>query len=183
MNWYKVSQNETSETSETYDTPDTPSFEDDIREINELVENDEEVNVNDIPDENKGGDCYEASGKYIMDNDFTNDNEKLILVHGEVTGQQALNGIRFGHAWVEKEVDEPMINTHPNMQLSEQQIKDFRTIVIDKSQGRNIEMPKVMYYSIGNINPENTIRYTPEEVRRKIAEHGDWGPWDLNTKL
>ena len=41
------------------------------------------------------GDCYQAAGRLIM----SKMNGKL--VHGMVNGQGSLDGIRFGHAWVE----------------------------------------------------------------------------------
>jgi len=123
------------------------------------------------------GDCYEAAGKYIMD--MCNDSGcHSTLVHGEVAGQGPLAGVRYGHAWVE----------------------DGNT-VIDKSNGRDLEMPKAIYYAIGQIaspdmskwgtpegmqDPElfsggNLHKYTWEEAREKILEYGHWGPWDLKT--
>ena len=44
------------------------------------------------------GDCYQAGGRLIMN--FFGDKEHK-LVHGMVNGQGALEGIRFGHCWVE----------------------------------------------------------------------------------
>ena len=124
-----------------------------------------------------GGDCYEAAGKYIM-NECMADDCDLILVHGEVAGQGNLAGIRYGHAWVE----------------------DGNT-VIDKSNGRNLHMPVPFYYSLGQIaSPDMSKWGTPEgmwdpdlftggnlhkylwpEARQKILDSGHWGPWDLET--
>ena len=136
-----------------------------------------ELQETSVPAGHSGGDCYEAAGRYMMDEcDVKGGCEGLVLVHGEVGGQGALDGVRFGHAWVEK-----------------------GGTVIDKSNGRNITMPKVMYYAIGqvqNIDPEkwgkpefghdvftdgNLHKYTWEEARAKILETGVWGPWDLVT--
>ena len=125
-----------------------------------------------------GGDCYEAAGKYMMGKCMTGDCN-LVLVHGEVSGQGDLTGVRYGHAWVE----------------------DGGT-VIDKSNGRNLTLPKVFYYSLGQIaspdmskwgTPEgmndpdlftggNLHKYSWEEARAKILDSGHWGPWDLVTK-
>ena len=122
------------------------------------------------------GDCYEAAGKYMMEQCQTRDCN-LTLVHGEVAGQGPLEGIRYGHAWVE----------------------DGGT-VIDKSNGRDVRLPKTIYYSIGNIaapdmskwgKPEfgqdiftggNLHKYSWEETRAKILDSGNWGPWDLVTE-
>ena len=72
--------------------------------------------------------------------------------------------------------------------------------MIDRSNGRSIQLPKVVYYSLGQIasadmskwgKPEfdqdvfsggNFHKYTWEEARKKIVNSGHWGPWDLVTK-
>jgi hypothetical protein len=109
------------------------------------------------------GDCYEAAGNYMMrfrfgDAKQKGRGEKLILVHGEVTGQGPLEGVKFGHAWVE----------------------DGNT-VIDKSNGRNLRMAKKAYYALGRIGT-NIHKYTQKQFARKAVETGIWGPWDLETE-
>tara|TARA_Y100000034_G_scaffold119774_1_gene161892 strand:+ start:1482 stop:1916 length:435 start_codon:yes stop_codon:yes gene_type:complete len=128
------------------------------------------------PSSNKGGDCFEAAGKYMMEK-CQIEGCDIVLVHGEVAGQGPLRGIRYGHAWVE----------------------DSGT-VIDRSNGRNLQLPKTIYYSLGQIasadmskwgKPEfgqdvfsggNLHKYTWEEARKKILDSGHWGPWDLVTE-
>ena len=128
------------------------------------------------PRSNTGGDCYEAAGKYMVENCMVADCN-LVLVHGEVAGQGPLEGVTYGHAWVE----------------------DGGT-VIDKSNGRDIQMSKVLYYTLGNIagidmskwgQPEagmdvftggNLHKYTWEDAREKILNYEHWGPWDLETE-
>jgi len=109
---------------------------------------------------NSGGDCYEAAGQYMMNECMLgNDNCGLILVHGEVAGQGQLEGITYGHAWV----------------------LDGST-VIDKSNGRNIQMPQIFYYTVGRIsNIGNVHQYSWKAARTKILDYGHWGPWDLET--
>ena len=75
----------------------------------------------------------------------------------EVTGQGSLEGIKYGHCWVE----------------------DGNT-VIDKSNGRNLKMPRAFYYALGRIG-DNVHVYKPEEFSKKINQYGHWGPWDLRT--
>ena len=118
------------------------------------------------------GDCYEAAAKYMMDEcNFGADDCDLALVHGEVSGQGPLEGVRYGHAWVE----------------------DGDT-VIDKSNGKDLRMPKAIYYALGQINREtfgadgydpvggqNVHRYTWPEMRKKLLDYEHWGPWDLET--
>jgi len=125
-----------------------------------------------IPKKNKGGNCYEVAAKYVLDSvfkgkqnkDIENDKspienkENIFLVHGEVTGQKDISGIKYGHAWVEE-----------------------GDMVLDMSNNRNIHLPKAVYYALGNIT--KTIRHSPEETRNKILEYGHWGPWELQTEL
>jgi hypothetical protein len=105
------------------------------------------------------GDCFEAAGRYMMEHAiFPGGKPHLVLVHGEVTGQGPIEGLKYGHAWIE----------------------DGGT-VIDVSMGRNIRMPKREYYSIGRIG-KNVHRYTAEQFRKKVLKHEHWGPWDLKTE-
>jgi hypothetical protein len=105
------------------------------------------------------GDCYEANGRYFMDKSLYGGDGNLRLVHGEVTGQGPLEGVNYGHAWVE----------------------DGNT-VIDMSNGRAVRMPKAAYYALGNIEAnDNMHKYTASEFRRNVLKHEHWGPWDLRT--
>ena len=84
----------------------------------------------------------------------------LSLVHGEVAGQGPLEGVTFGHAWV----------------------LDGDT-VIDPSNGRDIRMPKTIYYALGAIDRiDNLHVYTPEQARERMLRYGHFGPWDLKTR-
>lgn len=110
-----------------------------------------------IPKKNRGGDCSYAAGRYISNSAFgKKDGENYILVHGLVNGQGILSGIKFVHAWVEN-----------------------GDMVIDKSNGRDINVPKVLYYALGNINPQETVRYTWKDVAEKMSTTGTYGPWDI----
>ena len=102
------------------------------------------------------GDCYEANGSLFVDETLFG-GENWLLVHGEVTGQGSLEGIKYGHCWIEN-----------------------GGTVIDQSNGNNIKMSKKAYYALGNIG-DNVIKYKPEQVRKKILQTENWGPWDLHT--
>jgi len=102
------------------------------------------------------GDCYEANGRFFIDETLFG-GASWILVHGEVTGQGPLEGINYGHCWIESGGS-----------------------VIDHSNGNNIKMSKKDYYSLGQIG-DNVIKYKPEQVRKKILQTEHWGPWDLHT--
>lgn len=106
-----------------------------------------------------GGDCYQAAGRYMMDKCMLGSCD-LVLVHGEVAGQGPMEGVTFGHAWI---LD--------------------RGMVIDRSNGRNVQMPQPVYYAVGHINDiGNTHEYSWEEARQYILEYEHWGPWDLATE-
>jgi hypothetical protein len=109
------------------------------------------------------GDCYEAAFKFIMDecNLEPKNEERYILVHAEVMGQGPLRGTTFGHAFVVKDNE----------------------LVIDRSNGRNLELPAFLYYAIGQINNiGNEHKYTWSQARDKAMEIGTYGPWDLITE-
>jgi len=102
-----------------------------------------------------GGDCYQANGREFLNNSSKYD----FIVHGEVAGQGALSDITFGHAWLLKG------NT-----------------VYDFSNGREIKVPKQLYYALGNIDKiNNMFKYTFKEFQEKLLEFEHWGPWDLKT--
>lgn len=110
-----------------------------------------------IPKTAMGGDCYAAAGHYLMDNQYKN--PKLLLVHGEATGQGPIAGIKHGHAWIEDGEN-----------------------VIEVSMGRHFVLPKELYYAVGNIDESKVFKYTPEAMRRKVLAAKHWGPWDLNVE-
>lgn len=107
-----------------------------------------------IPKSCQHGDCYCAAGRYIMDNG--RDSPSIILVHGEVTGQGKIQGIKYGHAWIEEGDN-----------------------CIDLSRGRNLVIPKVVYYALGRIEESKVHKYNYEQFQKKVLETGHWGPWDL----
>jgi hypothetical protein len=111
------------------------------------------------------GDCYEAAGRYMINNGLADPNSFLRVVHGEVAGQGPMKGKTFGHAWVEvhdPDNDEPM--------------------VIDPSNGRDLHMPMSQYYNMGKINELNNYHsYTPQDAAKKMTELQHFGPWDLTV--
>lgn len=109
----------------------------------------EAVDIDDIPEENKNGNCF-----VVALNKFMEKPNKYILVHGVVTGQGAIEGLQYCHAWVEDG------NTVIDMTLPEA-LQQF---------------PKDVYYAIGHI--DITRKYDVNEVMNKLDEFGTYGPWD-----
>tara|TARA_R100001530_G_scaffold10856_1_gene10648 strand:- start:8 stop:478 length:471 start_codon:yes stop_codon:yes gene_type:complete len=135
------------------------------------------------------GDCYEISAKLMLDLSAKGeDMSNYRLVHGEVTGQRQLKGMKIGHAWVEKKETFDLSEFDPNAhQIVVETVLDF-------SNGKDSNIPKGLYYAVGKIysdeydeeNPfirkSNTHIYTLEEMKKKIKEFGHWGCWDLVTE-
>ena len=82
--------------------------------------------------------------------------KKWKLCHG--VGILQTDGKPFGHAWVE-----------------------YGNKCIDKSNGKSIELPKKLYYALGNIpvKGHKIYKYSPEQAGLKMVRNKHWGPWDL----
>ena len=107
-----------------------------------------DIDLSDIPEENKHGDCFVVSL-----NKFMTDPKRYTLVHGIVTGQGAISGLQYCHAWVE----------------------DGDT-VIDMTLPESMrEFPKVAYYAVGNI--KTTKRYDYRQVLENVCKYETYGPW------
>ena len=107
-------------------------------------------NLDAIPDANKNGDCYQLSYDY-----FNRTSSSAKLVHGLVTGQGALEGIRYNHSWVEEG------NKVIDMTLPKQFQKSLSIS---------------MYYQIGKI--KTVYKYNRKDVIDKSLEYGTYGPWN-----
>ena len=98
------------------------------------------------------GDCYQAAGRLIMK--YISNGK---LVHGMVNGQGRLNGIRFGHAWVE-----------------------VGSKVLDHSNGQKRSLPKKVYYALGRIKPSECKYYKYQDAAKFMVSKGHWGPWEMS---
>ena len=98
------------------------------------------------------GDCYQAAGRLIMG--YIG---KGKLVHGMVNGQGSLDGIRFGHAWVE-----------------------VGSKVLDHSNGKKKTIPKKLYYAMGRIKPSECKYYKYKDAAKFMVSKGHWGPWEMS---
>ena len=112
------------------------------------------------------GDCYEMACQFAMENIFTPKKIDYVgtpyLVQAEVQGQGAISHIRYGHAWIEDDEN-----------------------VYDFSNGRELIIPKDLYYIIGDVetdNPKKYQKYTFEQARRKMLDTKHYGSWDLDVE-
>lgn len=102
----------------------------------------------------QGGDCYVAAYKFFNSN-HTDGHGEMFLVHGLVSGQGKLEGIKYNHAWVEDD-----------------------HIVYDYSNNRNIQLPKSLYYRIGEIQKGEVYKYNFDEVNKNSLKYKTYGPWE-----
>lgn len=111
------------------------------------------------------GDCYQAAGDFAIGKFFAPQIDfkgKPYIVHAEVSGQGEIEGLRYGHAWVEDDI-----------------------FVYDYSNNREIVFPKDLYYMIGQVNtedPKKYQKYTFEQARKKMLDTGNYGSWDIETE-
>jgi hypothetical protein len=109
-----------------------------------------------------GGDCYLVAGQLALEikNKKIDYKGTPYLVHAEVK-HSAIEGVRFGHAFIEDDEN-----------------------VYDFSNNREIILPKQLYYYFGDINPRDKKKYrkyTFEEAREKMLSTGNYGCWDIEV--
>jgi hypothetical protein len=134
----------------------------------EVVDNNYETIKSNLKLEQGGeveGDCYRAAADFCMGKWFAPEQIEFVgtpyLVHAEVKGQGMIEGIRYGHAWIEDDVN-----------------------VYDFSNNREVILPKELYYILGDVNttdPKKYQKYTFEEARAKMLETKHYGSWDIET--
>ena len=117
----------------------------------------EEDEFADVPDENKGGDCYGCAGRHLWAN------PEHTLVHAMVTGQGPIEGIRYGHAFT------TFTDPETGIEMVYDAVKD-------------LTLPAALYYHLGQINPDEMTKYTLDEMNEMIQSSGHWGPWEEKTE-
>lgn len=139
------------------------------------------------------GDCYDSAAKTLSS--FVERNPEKIddfkLVHGIPlgTGGEA-EGLRYYHAWVEETVRmtdeqiEKMVEQWPEnrREAIKKQMKPMlenMVLVHDYSNGRKVDIPRDIYYKIGNIEESSNRRYSYKEMLDKQASTGHYGPYEL----
>lgn len=142
------------------------------------------------------GDCFSSAietAEKLRKSLPENQRDSIRIVHGIPlgTGGEA-EGIRFNHAWVEtddvndtmQQIMESIKNIPADARASYMGIAEsmreagMLTTIHDNSNGRQITMPLNLYYSAGNIDPEDLRKYTLEEAQEMMERHGHYGPWE-----
>ena len=106
----------------------------------------------DVPEQNRNGDCFQTAWRTF----YQNISSKPVLVHGIITGQGPIEGIKYNHAWVE-----------------------IGDVVIDKTIPMFAKgFPKDAYYRLAQADEDKIFRYTAKEVAQKAQQFGTYGPWE-----
>ena len=122
----------------------------------------------------KLGDCYEATANALLMPSFAGGldlPENAVLVHGRPT-LTVEPFTEFGHAWIEYSRELPLPPT-PGMPAT---ITSWTCL--DVANGGHREIPRVMYYRVGNVDEAKCLRYTRDEARAFLLSHGHYGPWE-----
>ena len=108
------------------------------------------------------GDCFSKAGRAMINMTETQELYGMQMVHAYVYGQGKLEGRRFPHAWTEQ-----------------------GDMVLDNSNGNNIEMHKALYYKLGGVDekPGAYATYNKEDTMKKLLSTQKYGPWDLDDTL
>jgi DNA polymerase III epsilon subunit-like protein len=103
------------------------------------------------------GDCFSTAVEQAAILAKKYDDVKIVHGYPLGTGGEAL-GLRFPHAWVE---------------FTENGVEWVR----DYSNGNRVEFPKILYYSIGNIEEKDANKYSRDEAQKMMIERQHYGPW------
>lgn len=148
-----------------FDAIDKPA--DDFNDLPEVFSTDDAV-----------GDCYSTAVRVAAA--LEDDGKRNVrVVHGTVLYQgddpRVPEGSHITHAWVEyDEVVTVPDNAPPELRRAWHDTAI--PIVVDRSNGNNVEVPRQVYYGIGQV--ENPAKYTVEQAHIQMLSSGHYGPWD-----
>jgi hypothetical protein len=108
------------------------------------------------------GDCYEVAARIMLNSAGVEqiDEVEYTLCHGTVSGQGPVEGVRFGHAWVEW-----------------RHVPSSITLVLEYSNGNKVVMPVAQYYALGSIDPIEVHRYDCDEALHMLLKFRHYGSW------
>ena len=103
----------------------------------------------------KLGDCFKVAFHNLREHGYR-------LVHAIVTGQGKIAGIQYSHAFNITEVE-----IAPGIKID---------MVVDKSNGLDVQLPVGAYFRLGNITLYR--EYSQTQAYEKVVDTGTYGPWD-----
>jgi hypothetical protein len=110
------------------------------------------------------GNCSDAAVTLLMNAEELGLRNARV-VQATVMGRGKLEGVRFGHSWLE--ADAQTLET-PQGPVA------FRN-AYDWSSGNSVVMPDALYRHLGQVQDEH--EYTDEEAIREMVKLGHYGPW------
>ena len=128
------------------------------------------------------GNCYEAALVFAAYSVPDDERDRYRVVHGFPIGQGPIEGLKHGHAWVERTDDMPNLSSVPAEMAAHftemyERNPELLITVIDKSNGKDLEMSRTVYYGFGNIDRSECTYYKVDEAMRLAVRYGHWGPW------
>lgn len=121
--------------------------------------------------EERGGDCFPVAAGFLtsglMESVAARSRRPLVknhkspwrVVHGLPEGTSGpLTGVRHWHAWVEVQADDGWL-------------------VIDYSNDKDLRIPRVIFYLVGQLDETLVWRFTPAEAEEQRRRWGHCGPW------
>ena len=126
------------------------------------------------------GDCFESAVRVMNDVLSSEDKKTAKICHGVPMGQGKIEGIRFDHAWVEVTRKTDFGDADPSDPQVKFMMERFPTqvIVYDYSNGRELQMPRELYYAIGQIDSDDVKRFSAQEAYNQMSKKGFYGPWE-----
>lgn len=126
------------------------------------------------------GDCFQSAVKVMFEVLTPEQRKNAKICHGVPMGQGRIEGIRFDHAWVEVTTKTDFGDADPNDPQVKLLMERFptQTVVYDYSNGRELQIPKELYYAIGQIDEESVKRFSAKQAQVEMTERGFYGPWE-----
>lgn len=144
----------------------------------------DETELQQLP-EPEGGDCFTVALQLgtritpdeVIDHASWND---IQIVHGLPVGTGPLNrGKRYWHAWVEVKhrtrITPEVVAANPAFAHFGSEI--VTELVVDRSNGNDMAIPKAVFYNVGQLDEEHVWRYTMNDARARSIRAGNYGPW------
>lgn len=118
----------------------------------EVISRDKQPSLDEIPEENKNGNCFVSSYQYFQSH--IHSDKDLKLAHGIIKGQGAIAGIWYVHAWCQ--------DNH---------------YVYDMTLPKQYQiMPIQKYYALSHA--KDVVLYDQKQVAQNSLKFKTYGPWD-----
>lgn len=133
-----------------------------------------------MTDREANGNCFEVAASIALKFRFSDDPDgvnqglsyldqlhgtNVHVAHGMV--RHPYEPFMHPHGWIEFEIDGCT----------------WSPMCLDCANGNRVVMIRELYYRLGHIDPDTVRRYNPEQVRDKLLEQEQYGPWDISKDI